>query len=145
MNPTNKIAEEPEIELPKKKFLSKPELIEAEKVIGNKLIQDENSLNTRVKKYLDRVQKIKLTAPRNDNVYDPKWLKVNRDKNKDFYFYADNVSLNNSDIKMIHYKKLEPIPIRDKSCPNLKEIKEKLFPDIKEGKVDKDNYVNIFY
>ena len=143
LNPTNKIAEEPEVELPKKKFLSKPELIEAEKVIGNKLIQDENSLNTRVKKYLDRVQKIKLTAPRNDNVYDPKWLKVNRDKNKDFYFYADNVSLNNSDIKMIHYKKLEPIPIRDKSCPNLKEIKEKLFPDIKEGKVDKDNYVNI--
>ena len=143
LNPTNKIAEEPEIDLPKKKFLSKSELIEAEKVIGNKLIQDENSLNTRVKKYLDRVQKIKLTAPRNDNVYDPKWLKVNRDKNKDFYFYADNVSLNNSDIKMIHYKKLEPIPIRDKSCPNLKEIKEKLFPDIKEGKVDKDNYVNI--
>ena len=143
LNPTNKIAEEPEIDLPKKKFLSKPELIEAEKVIGNKLIQDENSLNTRVKKYLDRVQKIKLTAPRNDNVYDPKWLKVNRDKNKDFYFYADNVSLNNSDIKMIHYKKLEPIPIRDKSCPNLKEIKEKLFLDIKEGKVDKDNYVNI--
>ena len=143
LNPTNKIAEEPEVELPKKKFLSKPELIEAEKVIGNKLIQDENVLNTRVKKYLDRVQKIKLTAPRNDNVYDPKWLKVNRDKNKDFYFYADNVSLNNSDIKMIHYKKLEPIPIRDKSCPNLKEIKEKLFPDIKEGKVDKDNYVNI--
>ena len=143
LNPTNKIAEEPEVELPKKKFLSKPELIEAEKVIGNKLIQDENVLNTRVKKYLDRVQKIKLTAPRNDNVYDPKWLKVNRDKNKDFYFYADNVSLNNNDIKMIHYKKLEPIPIRDKSCPNLKEIKEKLFPDIKEGKVDKDNYVNI--
>ena len=143
LNPTNKIAEEPEVDLPKKKFLSKPELIEAEKVIGNKLIQDENVLNTRVKKYLDRVQKIKLTAPRNDNVYDPKWLKVNRDKNKDFYFYADNVSLNNSDIKMIHYKKLEPIPIRDKSCPNLKEIKEKLFPDIKEGKVDKDNYVNI--
>jgi len=143
LNPTNKIAEEPEIDLPKKKFLSKSELMEAEKVIGNKLIQDENVLNTRVKKYLDRVQKIKLTAPRNDNVYDPKWLKVNRDKNKDFYFYADNVSLNNSDIKMIHYKKLEPIPIRDKSCPNLKEIKEKLFPDIKEGKVDKDNYVNI--
>ena len=143
LNPTNKIAEEPEIELPKKKFLSKSELIEAEKVIGNKLIQDENVLNARVKKYLDRVQKIKLTAPRNDNVYDPKWLKVNRDKNKDFYFYADNVSLNNSDIKMIHYKKLEPIPIRDKSCPNLKEIKEKLFPDIKEGKLDKDNYVNI--
>ena len=143
LNPTNKIAEEPEIDLPKKKFLTKSELIEAEKIIGNKLIQDENSLNTRVKKYLDRVQKIKLTAPRNDNVYDPKWLKVNRDKNKDFYFYADNVSLNNSDIKMIHYKKLEPIPIRDKSCPNLKEIKEKLFPDIKEGKVDKDNYVNI--
>ena len=143
LNPTNKIAEEPEVELPKKKFLTKSELIEAEKVIGNKLIQDENVLNTRVKKYLDRVQKIKLTAPRNDNVYDPKWLKVNRDKNKDFYFYADNVSLNNNDIKMIHYKKLEPIPIRDKSCPNLKEIKEKLFPDIKEGKVDKDNYVNI--
>ena len=143
LNPSNKITEEPEIELPKKKFFSKSELIEAENLINSKLKQDENILNTRVNKYLDRVKKIKLTSPRKDNVYDPKWLKVNRDKNKDFYFYADNVSFNSNDIKMIHYKKLEPMPIRDKSCPNLKDIKEKLFPHIKEGKIKKDDYINI--
>ena len=44
---------------------------------------------------------------------------------------------------MIHYKKLEPIPIRDKSCPNIIDINIKLFPDIKEGLANKDNYLNI--
>ena len=102
-----------------------------------------NNLNERVKKYLNRVYNIKLTAPRSDNKYDPKWLKINRDKNKDFYFYANNVSLNNKDIGMIHYKKLEPIPVRDKSCPNLKDINKKLFPGIKEGKTNRDEYLNI--
>ena len=112
MNPGNKILEEPEDNSPKKKLMTKEELIEAEKLIYNKLKQEENNLNERVKKYLNRVYNIKLTAPRSDNKYDPKWLKINRDKNKDFYFYANNVSLNNKDIGMIHYKKLEPIPAK---------------------------------
>ena len=143
LNPGNKILEEPEDNSPKKKLMTKEELIEAEKLIYNKLKQEENNLNERVKKYLNRVYNIKLTAPRSDNKYDPKWLKINRDKNKDFYFYANNVSLNNKDIGMIHYKKLEPIPVRDKSCPNLKDINEKLFPGIKEGKTNRDEYLNI--
>ena len=143
LNPGNKILEEPEDNSPKKKLMTKEELIEAEKLIYNKLKQEENNLNERVKKYLNRVYNIKLTAPRSDNKYDPKWLKVNRDKNKDFYFYANNVSLNNKDIRMIHYKKLEPIPVRDKSCPNLKDINKKLFPGIKEGKTNRDEYLNI--
>lgn len=143
LNPGNKILEEPEDNSPKKKLMTKEELIEAEKLIYNKLKQEENNLNERVKKYLNRVYNIKLTAPRSDNKYDPKWLKINRDKNKDFYFYANNVSLNNKDIGMIHYKKLEPIPVRDKSCPNLKDINKKLFPGIKEGKTNRDEYLNI--
>ena len=143
LNPGNKILEEPEDNSPKKKLMTKEELIEAEKLIYNKLKQEKNNLNERVKKYLNRVYNIKLTAPRSDNKYDPKWLKINRDKNKDFYFYANNVSLNNKDIGMIHYKKLEPIPVRDKSCPNLKDINKKLFPGIKEGKTNRDEYLNI--
>ena len=143
INPTMKIKEEPVIESPKKNRMSKPELIEAEKLINNKLDQDFNDLNTRVNKYLDRVKNIKLTSPRKENVYDPQWLKENRDKNKDFYFYADNISLDNDDVKMIHYKKIETPPIRDKLCPNLKDIKERLFPEIQKGKIDKDNYLNI--
>ena len=143
LNPGNKILEEPEDNSPKKKLMTKEELIEAEKLIYNKLKLEENNLNERVKKYLNRVYNIKLTAPRSDNKYDPKWLKINRDKNKDFYFYANNVSLNNKDIGMIHYKKLEPIPVRDKSCPNLKDINKKLFPGIKEGKTNRDEYLNI--
>ena len=143
LNPGNKILEEPEDNSPKKKLMTKEELIEAEKLIYNKLKQEENNLNERVKKYLNRVYNIKLTAPRSDNKYDPKWLKINRDKNKDFYFYANNVSLNNKDIGMIHYKKLEPIPVRDKSCPNLKDINEKLFPGIKDNnKNDSYNTLN---
>ena len=131
------------LELPKKKFLNKSELIEAESFINKKLENEYSKLNTKVKKYLDRVKKIKLASPRNNKIYDPKWIKINREKNNDFYFYADNVFLNNDDIKMIHYKKLEPIPIRDKSCPNLKDINEKLFPEIKKGTKSKDNFVNI--
>ena len=143
LNPTNVILEKPKLDLPKKKYLSQPELIEAEKVINNKIKQEELGLNSRLKKYLDRVKKIKLTIPKNSNEYDPIWIKENRDKNKDFYFYADHFSLNNKDVKMIHYKKLEPIPIRDKSCPNIIDINIKLFPDIKEGLANKDNYLNI--
>ena len=44
---------------------------------------------------------------------------------------------------MINYKKLKPLPIKDKSCPNLQSIKHKLFPHIREGKIKRDNYVNI--
>ena len=143
LNPTNVILEKTILELPTKKYLSKPELIEAEKVINNKIKQDEISINSRLKYYLDRVKTIKLASPKSTKEYDPIWLKENRDKNKDFYFYADNFSFINKDVKMIHYRKLEPIPIRDKSCPNIKDINMKLFPNIKEGKTDKDNYLNI--
>ena len=143
LNPTNIIIEEPKKETPKKKLMTQNELFDAEEVINQKLKNDVKNLNSRVNKYLDRVQKIKLTMPRNDNKYDPKWIKANRDKNKDFYFYADNFKLNNHNIKMIHYKKSEPIPIRDKSCPNLKDMKEKLFPEIKEGTINKDDVINI--
>ena len=141
--PSTKILEEPEIELPVKKLMNKSELIEAENFINKKIENDHSNLNTKVNKYLARVKKIKLTAPKDDRIYDPKWLKINRDKNKDFYLYADNVFLNSNDIKMIHYKKLEPAPIRDKSCPNLKDIKERLFPEIKKGIKSKDNFLNI--
>ena len=141
--PSTKILEEPEIELPVKKLMNKSELIEAENFINKKIENDHSNLNTKVNKYLARVKKIKLTAPKDDRIYDPKWLKINRDKNKDFYLYANNVFLNSNDIKMIHYKKLEPAPIRDKSCPNLKDIKERLFPEIKKGIKSKDNFLNI--
>ena len=141
--PSTKILEEPELEIPQKKLMNKSELIEAENFIKKKLENEHNNLNTRVNKYLARVGKIKLTAPKDNKIYDPKWIKINRDKNKDFYLYADNVFLDNNNIKMIHYKKLEPIPIRDKSCPNLKDINERLFPEIKKGIKSKDNFLNI--
>ena len=52
-------------------------------------------------------------------------------------------TLNDNDIKMIHYKKLPPQPIRDKSYPNLENIKENLFPNIRTGQINSENYVNI--
>ena len=142
-NPPVKIMEEKESETPKKKFLTKKELKEAESIINHKLKEEKKNLDIRVQKYLNRVNNIKLANQKNLGIYEPNLIKKNKDKNKDFYFYADNFSVNNNDIKMIHYKKLEPIPIRDKSCPNLKDIKEKLFPEVKEGKIDKENYINI--
>ena len=142
-NPPVKIMEEKESETPKKKFLTKKELKEAESIIKYKLKEEKKNLDIRVQKYLNRVNNIKLANQKNLGIYEPNLIKKNKDKNKDFYFYANNFSVNNNDIKMIHYKKLEPIPIRDKSCPNLKDIKEKLFPEVKEGKIDKENYINI--
>ena len=44
---------------------------------------------------------------------------------------------------MLYYKKLEPPPLRDKSCPNLENIKESLFPNIRTGQINSENYVNI--
>jgi hypothetical protein len=44
---------------------------------------------------------------------------------------------------MIHYKKLKPQPIRDRSCPNIENIKENLFPNIKTGQINSENYVNL--
>lgn len=143
LNPTNIIIEEPEKEIPKKKLMTQNELNEVQELMNQKLKNDIKNINSRVNQYLDRVRKIKLTSPRISNKYDPNWIKANKDKNKDFYFYADNFKLNNHNIKMIHYKKLEPIPIRDKSCPNLKDMKEKIFPEIKEGTISKDDIINI--
>ena len=111
--------------------MTKSELYQAEEVINQKLKKDYININSRLQKYLDRVKRIKLLSPKKDNIYNPNWIKSERDKNRDFYFYADNLLINNDKIKMIHYKKFEPNPIRDKSCPNLQDLKEKIFPEIK--------------
>ena len=71
LNPTNVILEKTILELPTKKYLSKPELIEAEKVINSKIKQDEISINSRLKYYLDRVKTIKLASPKSTKEYDP--------------------------------------------------------------------------
>ena len=141
--PSLNIKEEPKKELPKKNFMTKSELYQAEEVINQKLKKDYININSRLQKYLDRVKRIKLLSPKKDNIYNPNWIKSERDKNRDFYFYADNLLINNDKIKMIHYKKLEPNPIRDKSCPNLQDLKEKIFPEIKTGNANKDDILNI--
>ena len=141
--PSLNIKEETKKELPKKNFMTKSELYQAEEVINQKLKKDYININSRLQKYLDRVKRIKLLSPKKDNIYNPNWIKSERDKNRDFYFYADNLLINNDKIKMIHYKKLEPNPIRDKSCPNLQDLKEKIFPEIKTGNANKDDILNI--
>ena len=144
ISPTfNKVLEKPQIETNYKKFLSKSELTDVEKLINNKISEDENILKNKIKNYLDKVSRISITNSRNNNLYDYKLQKLNKDKNKNFYIYAKYFSLNDTDLKMINYEKIKPQPIRDKSCPNLENIKENLFPEIKTGKKDNENYVNI--
>ena len=140
--PTIKI-KEPEKEPPKINIMTQDELYEAKEVINQKLNNEYKNIDTKLQNYLDKVKKIKLITPRKDNSYDPNWIKSNREKNRNFYFYAKNFSLDNDNIKMIHYKKLLPNPIRDKSCPNLKDLKEKIFPEITTGTAKKDDVLNI--
>ena len=145
INPTNKHREKPIIEENKKKFLSETELSNAKKVIDNKLYEDEKKIKEEIKNYLEKVKLINITNTniKNNDLKDYKIQKVNKDKNRDFYLFAKHFSINNNDIKMIHYKKLKPPPIRDRSCPNLENIKQSLFPNIKTGEMNKENYVNI--
>ena len=135
----------PKIDVPPKKFLSETELAHAKSIVNNKITADEKIINKRIKSYLDKVKAIKIPVSRNNElVYDYRTqIKLNRERNKAFYNFENFFSLNNSDINMIHYQKIKPAPIRDKSCPSLENIKEKLFPEIKTGKIDKENYVNI--
>ena len=145
INPTHKHREKPKNEENKKKFLSETELTNAKKVIDNKLYEDEQKIKEEIKNYLEKVKLINITNTnyKNNNLIDYKLQKVNKEKNKDFYLFAKHFSINNSDIKMIHYKKLKPPPIRDRSCPNLEDIKLNLFPNIKTGEINNENYVNI--
>ena len=141
ISPSYKIKEEPIIENNKKKFFSESELSDAKAYINDKLLLEEKILKNKIKDYLDKVKIIKVT--KNNNIYDHKIQKANREINKDFYIYAKNVSLDDHNIKMIYYKKIKPLPIRDKSCPTIKNIKKNLFPNIKEGNIKDDNYINI--
>lgn len=143
ISPTSKVQEKPQIETNYKKYLSKSELTDVKKLINNKISEDETILKNKIKNYLDKVSGINITNSRNSDLYDYKLQKLNKDKNKNFYIYAKYFSLNDTDLKMINYEKRKPQPIRDKSCPNLENIKENLFPEIKTGKINDENYVNI--
>ena len=144
ISPTYKIPETPKIEKQKNNFLSQDELSNAEKIIKNKIFFEEKLLKEKIQNYLEKVKKIKLsTMKKNNDPYDYKIQKLNKDKNRDFYVYAKNLYLDDNNIKMIHYKKVQPPPIRDRPCPSLENIKEKIFPNIKTGKINNENYINI--
>lgn len=143
INPANKKEEEPIIEENQKKHLSQSDLNTAKNIIGIKISEEEKILKERIKNYLEKVKTIHLTNIKSNDLYDYKIQKLNKDKNRDFYLYAKHFSLDHNDMEMIHYKKLLPPPIRDRSCPNLENIKESLFPNIRTGQINSENYVNI--
>ena len=143
ISPTYKILVEPKTQKVKKKFLSDSELSHAKMVIDNKISVEEKILKEKIKNYLNKVKTLHLSNIKNKDGKDYKMQKLNKDRNRDFYFFAKHLSLNDKNIKMLHYKKLEPPPLRDKSCPNLENIKENLFPNIKLGEINSENYVNI--
>jgi hypothetical protein len=127
-----------------KKYLSESELTNAKSIINNKISADETMIKNKIKDYLDKVKTINIVSTRNNDLYDYKTQKINKEKNKDFHLYAKHFDLNNSDISMIHYQKAKPAPLRDKSCPSIENIKENIFPKLKPGKIDIDNFVNIY-
>ena len=144
LNPTYKVLETQKTEEKKKNFLSQAELSNAEMIIKNKIFNEEKLLKEKIKNYLEKVKNIKMSNIKNNSdPYDYKIQKLNKDKNRDFYFYAKHLYFDDNNIKMIHYKKVEPPPVRDKPCPNLESIKEKMFPNIKNGEINSKNYINI--
>jgi len=145
LNPTYLILENPteDDSSYKKKYYSENELKHAKEFINDKISIEEKLLKNRISDYLDKVKIIKINNVKDNLSHDYNIQKKNKEINKDFYKYAKNVILNDNNIKMINYKKIKPLPIKDKSCPDLQNIKHKLFPHIREGKIKSDNYVNI--
>ena len=143
ISPTYKIIKKPKSVNEKKKYLSEIELNKAKMIINNKILVEEKILKEKIQNYLEKLKTLNITSIKSKDIYDYKIQKVNKDKNRDFYFYAKHLDLNDNNIKMIYYKKLKPQPIRDRSCPNLENIKENLFPNIKTGQINSENYVNI--
>ena len=143
ISPTYKILKKTKKVTEKKKFLSEAELNKAKMIINNKISVEEKILKEKIHNYLEKVKTLNVTNIKGNDPYDYKIQKMNKDKNRDFYFYAKHLDLDDNNIKMIHYKKLKPQPIRDRSCPNIENIKENLFPNIKTGEINSENYVNI--
>ena len=143
ISPTYKILKKPKKVVEKKKFLSEAELNKAKMIINNKISVEEKILKEKIHNYLEKVKALNVTNIKSNDPYDYKIQKMNKDKNRDFYFYAKHLDLDDNNIKMIHYKKLKPQPIRDRSCPNLENIKENIFPNIKTGQINSENYVNL--
>ena len=143
ISPTYKILKKPKKVIQKKKYLSEAELNKAKMIINNKISVEEKILKEKIHNYLEKVKALNVANIRGNDLYDYKIQKMNKDKNRDFYFYAKHLDLDDNNIKMIHYKKLKPQPIRDRSCPNIENIKENLFPNIKTGQINSENYVNL--
>ena len=141
INPTFKIAETPKIVENTKKFLSESELSDVKKIINNKISADEKIIKQKIKNYLDKVKMINFATSRNADLIDNNSQRINKDSIIDFRIFAKYFSFKN-DLGMIHYQKVRPAPLRDKSCPSIENIRENLFPEIKEGKIG-NNYVNI--
>ena len=141
INPTFKIAEAPKIVENTKKFLSESELSNVKRIINNKISADEKIIKQKIKNYLDKVKMINLAISRNVDLIDNNSQRINKDSIIDFRIFAKYFSFKN-DLGMIHYQKVRPAPLRDKSCPSIENIRENLFPEIKEGKIG-NNYVNI--
>ena len=119
ISPTYKILVEPKTQKVKKKFLSDSELSHAKMVIDNKISVEEKILKEKIKDYLNRVKTLNLSKLKSKDENDYKIQKLNKDKNREFYFFAKHLSLND------------------------KNIKENLFPNIKSGEINSENYVNI--
>ena len=68
--------------------MTESELSKAKTIINNKISVEEKILGDKIKNYLEKVKTIKLSNIKNNDIYDYKIQKMNKDKNRDFYYYA---------------------------------------------------------
>ena len=109
---------------------------EATKLFNEQLNLEPIKINNKIKNYFKELNSI------------TKYEKEEKRIRKTFARYVENLHFNNSEIKMLNYKKPETIPIKDGKCINLDDIKKEIFPnmsDIYQRNSDKynSNYINI--
>ena len=120
-----------------KKFIrsmSEDEIKKAKEIIGNKILKEENDIQDRINKYLN-----KMRSSFDNKNYETNKIKIKKDFNK----FTENMYLENN-IKFINYTKAKPQQIKDKESANLVRIKKFLYPsnfDLDE-KTEKENKTN---
>ena len=123
------------------KSMSEDEILKAKEIIGNKIIKEENDIQDKINKYIN-----KMRSSFDNKKYEENKIKIKKDFNK----YTENMYLENN-IKFINYRKAKPQLIKDKESANLVRIKKFLYPSNfdfdeekeKENKTNRQNNNNI--
>ena len=121
------------------KSLSEDEIKTAKNFISSKIKMEENTIDEKINKYLEKLHKHLENNDKNENFKTVEYFK----KRKDYTKYVNNLYIK-SGIRFINYTKPKPFQIKDKDAANMVRIQKQLmkFYEIKRTKTNKTNSEN---